>query len=385
MIDFNDTQPSLELDGDTKHEAIRTELIARLESVLLALFPAGKKRRGKFLIGDVLGSPGDSLEVVLDGDKAGLWTDRATGEGGDVFTLIAAHHGINIYTEFPRVLSEAGDLIGRSYSVPVRKARKEAPIDDLGPATAKWDYLDAEGKLIAVVYRYDPPGGKKEFRPWDARRRKMAPPEPRPLFNQPGLAAAGNVVLVEGEKCAQALIHLGVCATTAMHGANAPVDKTDWSPLTGKAVLIWPDRDKPGWEYAMAAAQAALTAGTASCDVLLPPDDKADGWDAADAVAEGFDVAGFLDGGPRMSIKPANATPSQEATVWATDDALALSFTGRYAEDWRYCAAWGKWLVWDGRRWQADETLLVHHLIRAICREAALKALDALCSDGYLA
>jgi putative DNA primase/helicase len=374
MIDFNDTQPSLELDGDTKHEAIRTELIARLESVLLALFPAGKKRRGKFLIGDVLGSPGDSLEVVLDGDKAGLWTDRATGEGGDVFTLIAAHHGINIYTEFPRVLSEAGDLIGRSYSVPVRKARKEAPIDDLGPATAKWDYLDAEGKLIAVVYRYDPPGGKKEFRPWDARRRKMAPPEPRPLFNQPGLAAAGNVVLVEGEKCAQALIHLGVCATTAMHGANAPVDKTDWSPLTGKAVLIWPDRDKPGWEYAMAAAQAALTAGTASCDVLLPPDDKADGWDAADAVAEGFDVAGFLDGGPRMSIKPANATPSQEATVWATDDALALSFTGRYAEDWRYCAAWGKWLVWDGRRWQADETLLVHHLIRAICREAALKA-----------
>jgi phage/plasmid-associated DNA primase len=91
-------------------------------------------------------------------------------------------------------------------------------------------------------------------------------------------------------------------------------------------------------------------------------------------VAEGFDVAGFLDGGPRMSIKPANATPSQEATVWATDDALALSFTGRYAEDWRYCAAWGKWLVWDGRRWQADETLLVHHLIRAICREAALKA-----------
>lgn len=60
--------------------------------------------------------------------------------------------------------------------------------------------------------------------------------------------------------------------------------------------------------------------------------------------------------------------------MWATDDALALTFTARYAEDWRYCAAWGKWLVWDGRRWQADETLLVQHLIRAICREAALKA-----------
>jgi putative DNA primase/helicase len=62
----------------------------------------------------------------------------------------------------------------------------------------------------------------------------MAPPDPRPLYNQPGMAAASHVVLVEGEKCAQALIAIGVVATTAMHGANAPVDKTDWSPLAGK-------------------------------------------------------------------------------------------------------------------------------------------------------
>jgi len=31
-----------------------------------------------------MGEPGDSLEVVLDGEKAGLWTDRATGDGGDI-------------------------------------------------------------------------------------------------------------------------------------------------------------------------------------------------------------------------------------------------------------------------------------------------------------
>ena len=63
-----------------------------------------------------------------------------------------------------------------------------------------------------------------------------------------------------------------------------------------------------------------------------------------------------------------------ENAVWATDDALALSFTRRYAEDWRYCAQWGKWLVWTGNRWQADDTLLVTHLMRHICREAAIKA-----------
>jgi putative DNA primase/helicase len=26
----------------------------------------------------------------------------------------------------------------------------------------------------------------------------------------------------------------GIVATTAMHGANAPVDKTDWSPLAAR-------------------------------------------------------------------------------------------------------------------------------------------------------
>lgn len=374
MLDFNNDNIQTPPEPSPTRDTLHAELIARVETVLQTLFPAGKTRRGKFLIGDVLGSPGDSLEVVLDGEKAGLWTDRATGEGGDIFDLIAACLGVSVLADFQRVMEQAADLIGRCRTTSIRRTRKAPPVDELGPATAKWDYFDTEGRLIAVVYRYDPPGRKKEFRPWDARRRRMAPPEPRPLYHQPGLVLSDRVILVEGEKCAQALIDLGLVATTAMQGANAPVDKTDWTPLSGKAVLIWPDRDKPGWAYAMAAAQAALAAGAIACDVLLPPEDKPEGWDAADAVAEGFDVSDFLDGGPCMSIKPASITPTQEASVWATDDALALSFTARYAEDWCYCAAWGKWLVWTGKRWQADETLLVHHLIRTICREAALKA-----------
>ena len=94
-LDFNDIAPLPDPNrrplSDAEREELRAELLARLESVLITLFPAGKKRRGKFLIGDVLGSPGDSLEVVLDGEKAGLWTDRATGDGGDIYALIAAH------------------------------------------------------------------------------------------------------------------------------------------------------------------------------------------------------------------------------------------------------------------------------------------------------
>lgn len=382
MLDFNDTQKPVEprrILDDSEREELRAGLIAGLSSVLATLFPAGKRRRGKFLIGDVLGSPGDSLEVVLDGEKAGLWTDRATGDGGDIYALIAAHLGIDVLNDFPRVLDAAADLLGRSRSAPVRKTnKKDVPVDELGPATAKWDYLDAAGHLIAVVYRYDPPGQKKQFRPWDAKRRKMAPPDPRPLYNQPGMSSAAQVVLVEGEKCAQTLIDAGIVATTAMHGANAPVDKTDWSPLSGKAVLIWPDRDKPGWEYATQAAQAILSAGAKSCHILYPPEEAAEGWDVADAIAEGFDVATFLTHGPRLQMHDVaddvDPVVSSDESVWGTEDALALSFTRRYHRDWRYVAAWGRWLVWDGQRWRTEDTLAATDLIRSVCRQTAVRA-----------
>ena len=377
MLDFNDAPAELPADHDVTRESIRADLVERLESVLATLFPAGKKRKGKFLIGDVLGSPGDSLEVVLDGEKAGLWTDRATGDGGDIFDLIAAHLGADVQADFPRVLQHAADLLGQSPPTPARKSKKEAPVDELGPATAKWDYLDADGHLIAVVYRYDPPGQKKQFRPWDAKRRKMAPPDPRPLFNQPGIKDAAQVVLVEGEKCAQALIDVGVVATTAMHGANAPIEKTDWSPLSGKSVLIWPDRDKPGWDYAAQAAQAILSAGAKSCHVLYPPEEAAEGWDAADAIAEGFDVATLLSHGPRLQMHDvtddAEPTVSSDESVWGTEDALALAFTRRYHRDWRYVATWGRWLVWDGHRWRNEDTLAATDLIRSVCRHAAVR------------
>ncbi|NDF52133.1 MAG: hypothetical protein EB116_19000, partial [Betaproteobacteria bacterium] len=163
MIDFNERpQPAVQ-DPRAAREHIRAGLIARLESVLAGMFAAGKKRRGRFLVGDVLGSPGDSLEVVLEGEKAGLWTDRATGEGGDVFDLIAAHHGLDTQADFLRVLEIAGQAIGRTSEHQPKRKKAPVPMDDLGQATAKWDYQDASGSLIAVVYRYDPPGGKKQF------------------------------------------------------------------------------------------------------------------------------------------------------------------------------------------------------------------------------
>ena len=194
--------------------------------------------------------------------------------------------------------------------------------------------------------------------------------------------------MVEGEKCAQALIDLGVCATTAMHGANAPVDKTDWSPLAGKHVVIWPDRDKPGWQYADHASQAIMQAGAKSCVILQPPAEKPEGWDVADAMQDGFDIAGFLAVGERVPVAHQIDAhgPMQlvDGIDYTNEDGLAMAFSHQFSEDWRYCAPWSKWLVWNGVRWNIDKALYVMHLCRLICRVASAHA-DAPKIKGRLA
>jgi putative DNA primase/helicase len=54
-----------------------------------------------------------------------------------------------------------------------------------------------------------------------------------------------------------------------------------------------------------------------------------------------------------------------------SDDALALRFADQHAGELRYVAEWGRWLRWDGTRWQLDRTLAVFDRARAICRATA--------------
>ncbi|HSH49713.1 MAG TPA: AAA family ATPase, partial [Halomonas sp.] len=309
-LDFNDA-PDQEItatDSVPDAKVLKARLLARLPEVLAWLFPNGKIRGRQFFIGDLQGNPGKSLVVELDGPKAGMWIDFATGESGDVFGLWAANLCLDSQRQFPELVREISRWLGDTPPAIAASPSRTAPVDDLGPWSAKWDYFDGAGRLIACVYRYDTPDGK-EYRPWDVRERRMRAPTPRPLYNQPGLLQAEEVVLVEGEKAADALIKQGIAATTAMNGANAPVDKTDWSPLRNKRVLIWPDKDEAGIQYAERARDALLCSGAASVAVLEPPADKPNKWDAFDAMEEQLDVAAFLQTAPRSEAEARPGIP----------------------------------------------------------------------------
>ena len=60
-----------------------------------------------------------------------------------------------------------------------------------------------------------------------------------------------------------------------------------------------------------------------------------------------------------------------------SEEALALRFSRRYADDLRYVFRWGHWMCWDGLRWVDDDTLHVFDLARGICRAASAECGDA--------
>jgi DNA primase len=82
------------------------------------------------------------------------------------------------------------------------------------------------------------------------------------------------------------MLFAGWLGTTSMGGAGA-AKLTDWSPLAGRNVIIWPDHDEPGRRYADDAAALATTAGAASVAIVQVPHEWPEGWDIADPLPEG--------------------------------------------------------------------------------------------------
>jgi len=109
----------------------------------------------------------------------------------------------------------------------------------------------------------DPETGKpdKTFRPIHRVANGWSegdPPGLLPLYRGDELPAEDPIILCEGEGCADAARKNGLPAVTSAHGAKAP-HKTDWRALAGRGVIILPDNDAPGRQYAAEVA-AILTA-----------------------------------------------------------------------------------------------------------------------------
>lgn len=247
----------------------------------------------------------------------------------------------------------------------------------------RWWRYEIGGRLYGYVLRFDrtdPDGSaRKEVLPltfcrdledtrgsmrWTNRQWD----EPRPLFLPKGeLSADAPVAIVEGEKCVQAGTELlgDEFDFVTWPGGGKAWPKADWPMLRGRVVYLWADCDAKRFRLTQAEVKAGIDPGTKAimpaakqpgvqamtalgemlqrdlgCTVhwvpIPEPGTVADGWDLADAIAQGWDAARVRD--HLRSATPFNAHASAEP---AAADALAPAEEGRgrsrSALTWRDC------------------------------------------------
>lgn len=329
MIDFNN---------------LARDLLSNSKSLLSEWFPAGKFRGAEFVIGDLHGSAGDSLSINW---RSGMWKDFATGEtGGDLISLYAAAFGLS-QIDAAKALGGQDDGQPRQRVAPAQKNEPEPPKrivvmpargfspcvhPKFGEPSTIWEYHNQDGALLGYVARYDPPNERKQIVPWtyaqDGGWGMGQWNDPRPLYGLDRLTNPDRtpntkpVLLVEGEKAADAAFYIAghVYAVLTWPGGAQAWRKVDWSPIAGRAVLMWPDADEAGVK-----CMREIAAVIDSPEVkLINTDGMPDGWDAADALPD-MDWAKFREWAkPRVIVlspppkdppkPPALKTPQKKTT-----------------------------------------------------------------------
>jgi putative DNA primase/helicase len=117
-------------------------------------------------------------------------------------------------------------------------------------------YTNAAGEPLGIMLRWDSTNAdgtrRKHFVPvwrFGSSWRIGCVDGSRPLYALSELGSCGRVFIVEGEKCADILNSIGVCATTSSFGARS-AHKSCWEPLAGREACVLPDADSGGMEYA---------------------------------------------------------------------------------------------------------------------------------------
>lgn len=324
-------------------------------------------------------------------------------EGDDGRTLLHCHAGC----DFNAIVAAAGlkpaDLFSpkaktprasrtpsRTFPTPEAAARACTPHG--ATLEAIFDY-PRNGKPFAAVGRYRVPGDKsfRQFHHDGTAWTAGGPSGKWPLYREDALPTTGPVEVFEGEKKTEAAAAVGLSAVASSGGASAAL-KTDWTPLAGREVFIWPDADEAGGKYAttVAGVLAKLTP-PASVKIVRLPFEMGSGLDVADYLAAGHGVeelnalaraatewqptaAQSPNGDAIVPLDPIAAARSGSPYAM-TDLGNAERLVAYHGDEIRWDAARKVWRVWDGRRWAVDDALEVNRraadTARRIRQEAA--------------
>jgi len=257
------------------------------------------------------------------------WDDK-DGEGGGYCNQCSgkrgaggAVSGIDLVMQakgltFPEACNAINDYLGGDVGEETATAKAKATVPwrkpevppegvaapALGKATGQWPVQRGDGHPLFWIQRVPMAGldkrgkAKKRFvhRVWldggwhyPSTKRDGFTCEwstPRPHYGVPELLARPEapVLLVEGETTMDAAkLLLPDWVVVAWPNGSKAVGVIDWSPMTGRRVVIWPDNDKDGQVCAVRLVNLLYGEGAESVAVVKLPKGLPVGWDLGDA------------------------------------------------------------------------------------------------------
>ena len=220
------------------------------------------------------------------------------GAHGDIYDFIrnrsqcSYQEAVDLVKEFPRTEVRALTLPNEKRGTPLAifaPGQWEAAVSfglALGEAVrlvTLHPYTFPSGKPIYFVGRWDSPDGKiirpfyeKEPGLWLLGKPSFTK---TPLYNLQHICSpsVGGIYVTEGEKAADTLLVRGFRSTTS--GGASTAARADWRPLRSRLVIIWPDNDAPGIQYALDVHQIL---GQDRTYMVIPAADCEKGDDAYD-------------------------------------------------------------------------------------------------------
>jgi hypothetical protein len=292
--------------------------------LLLAKIPSAKKSRSGWSARCPAHEDQQASLSIGVGDNGVVLVKCHTG--CDTAAIVSAV-GLTLADLFPKTACSpptrnSKPKSSRGQLFPTANAAVEALERKHGKRSAHWTYHDAAGNPVGIVVRWDLADGKKVIRPvskHDDGWRLEAMPSPRPLYGLPDLATPRLVVVAEGEKAADGARWLGYTATTSAGGSGA-AEQTDWGPLAGKEVWLFPDNDAPGGKYADTVAGILAKLSPASLVRFVELPDLPGGGDVVDWIDAHGDAA------EPETMRAEIETLAQAAEPWRPGDADDLAY-----------------------------------------------------------
>lgn len=135
---------------------IARRMAGQAEAVARHLLPGGKMDGREWVVGSTGGEAGKSCKVCTVGNKAGVWADFATGEGGDLIDLWRITRGLSVH----EALQEIKDYLGSfdPASVPKKPAKTyrkpQSPAGVRKPKDKAMAYLESRKLTSKSVDAY---------------------------------------------------------------------------------------------------------------------------------------------------------------------------------------------------------------------------------------